>query len=140
MTEPAAHRRNPGVNSFRALALSGVATLALTASVAATLTGATPTVNPLALKPGPTYTQMNDPNFKLISALQDRVDALQKQLATLQRDYAAHAHRYVAPVCAYENLATFKQELARGSTSVGVCVVDPVRAANSKPLTSAPTK
>jgi len=122
------------------IVLTSAATLALTASVAAAVSLTTPAANPLALKPGPTYTQMNDPNFKLISALQDRVDVLQKQLATLQRDYAAHAHRYVAPVCAYENLATFKQELARGSTSVGVCVVDPVRAANSKPLTSAPTR
>lgn len=128
------------MNHFRAVVLSSVATLALTASVTAAVSLTTPAANPLSLKQGPTHTQMNDPNFKLISALKDRVDILQKQLATLQREYAAHAHRYTAPVCAYENLATFKQELANGSTSVGVCVVDPRRAANSGSLTTAPTK
>jgi hypothetical protein len=121
------------------LALVGALSF-VTASVAigAGLTAEAPKV--LSLKPGPTYTQMNDPNFKLISALQDRVDVLQKQLATLQRDYAAHAHRYIAPVCAYENLATFKQELSNASTSVGVCVVNPTLFTQGGKLTTAPSK
>ncbi len=128
------------MNHLRSFVLTSMATLAVTASVATAVGATTQAANVLALKPGPTYTQMNDPNFKLISALQDRVDVLQKQLTTLQRDYAAHAHRYTAPVCAYENLATFKQELANGSTSVGVCVVDPARARNTGSLTTAPSK
>lgn len=93
-----------------------------------------------AVKLGPSYTQMNDPNFKLIVALQDRVDKLEARLAALRTDYTGHTHRYVAPSCGYENLATFKNELAGGATNVGVCIITPALVNHNGSLTTAPTK
>src|SRR5258705_13515502 len=115
--------------------------IVLFAVMLATGAGRSAVVDKLHVPVAPSYTRLNDPNYKMISALEDRLDALQKQLANLQRQYSAHVHGYSAPPChSYENLATFKDELARGSTMMGVCLVDPTRINKSGTLTTSPTK
>ena len=93
-----------------------------------------------ALKPAVSYAQMNDPNFKLIMALQDRVDRLEARLATFQKEYTGHTHHYIAPQCQYENLATFKNELAGGATNMGVCLVNPALVNRNGSPTTPPMK
>ena len=115
--------------------------IVLFAVMLATGAGRSAVVDKLHAPVAPSYTRLNDPNYKLISALEDRVDALQKQLAKLQREYAAHTHRFNAAPChAYENLATFKDELARGGHNMGVCLVNPKQINTSGTLTTSPTK
>ena len=120
----------------------GVCGIVLFAVMLATVAGRSAVVDKLQGVPkAPSYTQLNDPAFKRIFALEDRVDALQKQLVNLQREYAAHTHRFNAAPChAYENLATFKDELARGGHMMGVCLVNPKQINKSGTLTTSPTK
>lgn len=81
----------------------------------------------------PTVHQMSDPNYKYIVDLQSRVADLEKKLAAFQHEYATHIHRYKAPSCGYYNMATFRDYLAKGSTSDGVCVINPATMNPSSP-------
>ncbi len=73
----------------------------------------------------PTVHQMSDPNYKYIVDLQSRVADLEKKLAAFQHEYATHTHRYKTPPCGYYNMLTLRDYLAKGSTSEGVCVINP---------------
>lgn len=84
-------------------------------------------------KPAPLVHQAADPNFLKIAALESRVADLEKKLAAFQHQYATHTHRYKTPPCGYYNMLTLRDYLAKGSTSEGVCVINPAMINPSSP-------
>ncbi|MBK9063884.1 MAG: hypothetical protein IPL89_11930 [Acidobacteria bacterium] len=122
------------------LEVCGAVLLAATLVVGSRPSAAQVSKETQTIKPAVPYAQLKDANYMLISALQDRVDRLEAKLATVQKDYAGHTHHYIAPQCQYENLATFKNELAHGATNMGVCLVNPAAINRNGTPTTPPMK